>query len=249
LLMPTTPSPAVLQIVEVLGPAEQGKSIPFKCIAADGNLYYVKGQQTNRASLWREWICAHVAQAFGLTLPPFSLVQVDEMLLAELDPALRAIGCLPAFGSRAHAHASWLELGMAPHVPATVQRDVLAFDWWVHNTDRQNGNPNLLWDADQASLVVIDHNLALATDFNAQEFFQDHIFSAQWEAISSDLVVQAEYARRMNDALPVAALAIEQAPPEWLWENSEFDLPARFDRERALKTLSRCATDELWRTV
>ncbi len=53
----------------------------------------------------------------------------------------------------------------------------------------------------------------------------------------------------MSDALPAAALAIEQAPQEWLWENSEFDLPAKFDRDRALKALSRCATDELWRTV
>ena len=239
----------MLQIMEVLGPAEQGKSIPFKCIAEDGFIYYVKGQQTNRASLWREWICAHVAQAFGLALPPFSLVQVDDLLLTELDPELRAIGSLPAFGSRALTHASWLELGMAPQVPATIQRDVLACDWWVHNTDRQKGNPNLLWNAGQASLVVIDHNLALATDFDAQEFLEDHIFSTQWPGLSGDWVAQAEYARRMSDALPAAALAIERAPQEWLWENSEFDLPAKFDRDRALKALSRCVTDELWRTV
>lgn len=239
----------VLQIVEVLGPAEQGKSIPFKCIAEDGFMYYVKGQQTNRASLWREWICAHLAQAFGLALPPFSLVQVDEVLLAELDPEWRAIGRLPAFGSRQHAGTSWLELGMAHQVSAAVQRDVLVFDWWVQNTDRLLGNPNLLWDADKESLVVIDHNLALVPDFNAQEFLQNHVFSSQWGAISGDLVVQAQYATKILDVLPAAAVAIERAPEEWVWENSEFDLPARFDRDRALEVLSRCATDELWRTV
>lgn len=239
----------ILQITEVLGPADQGKSIPFKCIAEDGALYFVKGQQTNRASLWREWICAHVAHAFGLAIPPFSLVQVDEVLLAELDPQWRAIGCLPAFGSRLHAASSWLEFGMVAQVPAEVQRDVLVFDWWVRNTDRLKGNPNLLWDADRAALVVIDHNLALATDFDSQEFLSEHVFSGQWAAISEDLVVQAEYSRRMLGALPAAARAIDTAPQEWIWENSEFDLPAKFDRDQALAELSRCAAAELWRTV
>ena len=41
----------VVQIVEVIGPAEQGKSIPFLCGGSDGHRYYVKGQQTNRSSL------------------------------------------------------------------------------------------------------------------------------------------------------------------------------------------------------
>lgn len=40
----------VLQIVEVIGPADQGMSIPFKCRAEDGHLYFVKAQQT--ASQW-----------------------------------------------------------------------------------------------------------------------------------------------------------------------------------------------------
>lgn len=239
----------ILQIVEVLGPAEQGKSLPFKCIAEDGNLYYVKGQQTNRASLWREWICAHLARAFGLALPPFCLVQVDELLLVELEPEWRAIGCLPAFGSQRHPGASWLELGMAPQVPTRVQRDVLVFDWWVRNTDRIRGNPNLLWDAEQGSLVVIDHNLALEPDFDSQEFLADHIFAAQWPQLAADLVTQAEYARRLHEALPAATRAIATAPEEWLWENSEFDIPAKFDQSRAVEALSRCATPELWRTV
>jgi hypothetical protein len=247
--MPGTQVAPILQIVEVLGPAEQGKSIPFKCMGEDGNMYYVKAQQTNRGSLWREWICAHVARAFGLALPPFGLVQVDEALLAELDPEWRAIGSLPAFGSRQHPGTSWLELGMATLVPAEVQRDVLVFDWWVQNTDRLKGNPNLLWDAEQGSLVVIDHNLALDPDFNAQEFLEHHVFSAQWVGLPDDLVTQAQYARRMVLALPAAVEAIQCAPEEWLWENSEFDLPANFDRDRALEVLSRCENPELWRTV
>jgi hypothetical protein len=164
-------------------------------------------------------------------------------------PQWQAIGSLPAFGSRLHAGTSWLELGMAQQVPVGVQRDVLAFDWWVQNTDRLKGNPNLLWDTNKESLVVIDHNLALATDFSASEFFEHHVFSSQWAGITDDLMTRAQYGRKMVDALPAAALAIDLAPEEWLWENSELDLPTRFDRDRALKVLSRCVTDELWRTV
>jgi len=239
----------ILQIREVLGPAEQGKSLPFKCIAEDGDLYFVKAQQTNRASLWREWICAHLARAFGLNVPPFSLVQIDETLHAELPAEWRQLGCLPAFGSRQHRGTSWLELGMAPLVPKAAQRDILVFDWWVRNVDRLEGNPNLLWDQEHQAVVVIDHNLALDPDFKADEFIQEHVFAAQWGELADDLALRAEYGRRLSLALPAATLALQTAPEEWLWENSEFDLPAKFDRNGALAVLSRCATDELWRTV
>lgn len=138
---------------------------------------------------------------------------------------------------------------MAQRVPKTVQRDVLVFDWWVHNVDRLRGNPNLLWDQEHESLVVIDHNLALDLGFDRDEFLQHHVFASQWQGVVEDLVSRVEFGRRMNAALPAAALALQTAPPEWLWENSEFDLPANFDREGVLAALSRCATDELWRTV
>lgn len=240
-------TPPVLQIKEVLGLTDQGRSLPLKCIAEDGNLYFVKGQQTNRASLWREWICGHLAQALGLNIPPFSLVQVPEQLHAELPPDLRQVGWLPAFGSRCHHATGWLELGMAPSVPTMVQRDVLVFDWWVRNSDRLVGNPNLLWDVQNSSLVVIDHNLALAEDFDATDFLEHHVFGSQWGGL--DLVTKAEYERRLTDALPAATSALSFAPEEWMWENSEFDMPANFDGQAALRLLSRCATPELWRTV
>ena len=71
----------IVPIVEVIGPAAQGKSIPLLCGGADGHRYYVKGQQTNRASLWREWICGYLAEAMGLPLPPFAAVQLDPALV------------------------------------------------------------------------------------------------------------------------------------------------------------------------
>lgn len=195
------PSP-IIQIVEVIGPAAQGKSMPLLCGGADGHRYYVKGQQTNRASLWREWICGHLAEALGLPLPPFALVQLDPALVKELPKDQQAIGSQPAFGSRERPHTAWLELGISQRVPVELQCDVLVFDWWVRNTDRLCGNTNLLWDAEQEELVVIDHNPAL-----------------------------------------------DSAPEEWLWENSESDVPTRFDRAAALRVLERCTTPDFWRTV
>jgi HipA-like kinase len=62
-----------------------------------------------------------------------------------------------------------------------LQARVLAFDWWIANSDRLfvegAGNPNLLWAEDQRRLVVIDHNLAfdpsLMGDFWEQHAFRD----------------------------------------------------------------------------
>ncbi len=79
------PAFAPIPIIEILGPAEQGLSRPYKCRGEDGRLYYVKGRQTDRHSLWSEWLCGHLALAFGLNLPPFRLVEIPAELLALFD--------------------------------------------------------------------------------------------------------------------------------------------------------------------
>ena len=119
--------PTVLQIIEVQGPSLQGMSRPYKCIAEDGSLYYVKGKQTNRASLWKEWISAHLAVSLGLPLPPFALVQVDEALVAELPKEWRDIGTTPAFGSRHHDSATWFESSLIESNSPTSTRGVRTY--------------------------------------------------------------------------------------------------------------------------
>ncbi len=240
---------SVISLVEVLGFAEAGLSRPLRCRGADGHIYYVKGQQANRSSLWAEWLCGHAAQAFGLNIPPFSLVQLDEGLWQELPADYRSLGYLPAFGSRQHPQANWLEPSMAAHVAQQSQRDILVFDWWVRNKDRTKGNTNLLWDAQAEDLIVIDHNLAFDPEFLPSVFLDHHIFGAQWPALAADLVLQAQYSERLSLALATAQVACECAPEEWMWENSEFDVPTPFDADAALNLLARCATTELWRTV
>ena len=247
--MPNTAPPTILQIVEVLGPSVQGMSRPYVCIAEDGFRYYVKGQQTNRGSLWKEWISAHLAVALELPLPPFALVQADEALLAELPSEWRDIGTTPAFGSRHHDSTTWFEPSLVDKVPKAVQQAVLVFDWWVQNPDRLTGNTNLLWDANNQQLVIIDHNQAFHRSFDAQEFCAHHVFSAQWDVIQADLFLKGDWARRLGEALPRASWACDNAPSEWRWANAEMDVPADFEPSDALALLARFTTPEFWRTV
>lgn len=240
----------VLEIVEIIAKSEQGMQTPYKCRAEDGKIYYVKGRQTNRASLWHEWIGAYLGQSFGLPIPPFALVNISAEILAEVMPRWRDLGPGPAFGSENHPTAAWLEPSMCGLVPHAVQRDVLVFDWWIHNTDRFTFNSNLLWDTAEKQLVVIDHNKAFDPEFSAAEFLREHIFAERWYEVASDLLTQADYAQRLSQAASaVFDSACDNIPLEWQWENPECDIPARTDINAIRALLSRCETPELWRTV
>lgn len=238
-----------VQIVEILGPSDQGRSRPYKCRGDDDAIYYVKGRQTNRASLWHEWVCGHLAQRFGLHVPAFEIVEVGEDLLRETPAEWRDLGSGPAFGSRLYPCAVWMEVGLINLVPTNVQRDVLVFDWWIQNCDRLTGNTNLLIDAATKKLVVIDHNLAFDRQFSAEEFLAHHVFAANWPAICSDLVVQVEYSQRLSTALEGLSMACHNVPEEWRWANAEMDVPANFDLQYVQQTLNRCTTPELWSPV
>lgn len=238
-----------VQIVEILGPSDQGRSRPYKCRGEDDAIYYVKGRQTNRASLWHEWVCGHLAQRFGLHVPAFEIVEVGEDLLRETPAEWRDLGTGPAFGSRLYPCAVWMEVGLINLVPTNIQRDVLVFDWWIQNCDRLTGNTNLLIDAAAKKLVVIDHNLAFDRQFSAEEFLAHHVFAANWPAICSDLVVQAEYSQRLSTALEGLSMACHNVPEEWHWANAEMDVPANFDLQYVQQTLNRCTTPELWSPV
>lgn len=243
-------STEILEIMELLGPSEQGAEHPYLCRAEDGHLYYVKGRQTNRSSLWYEWICAALAREFGLQVPDFRLVHVCQELLDEAPREWRDLGAGVAFGSQQHASSVWLEKNLFDRIPDHIQRDVLVFDWWVRNTDRQKHNPNLLWDPATQELVVIDHNLAFDPDFSASGFLENHLFAAQWPHIVSDLVARTEYASRLSAALLAGFdVACDNAPEEWRWENPERDVAARVDLDAMRAFLSRCEDTELWRTV
>lgn len=235
-----------LQVVEILGRTEQGMQEPFKCIATDGHLYYVKGRQTNRASLCHEWICGHLGKELGLPLPPFELLHVPQVLVDELPVGWKVLGEGMAFGSRQHSGCTWLDVAQLQYIPMDLQTKIFAFDWWIQNIDRNDGNPNLLWSASQRELVVIDHNLAFDPTLTPEAFRQNHIFRRCWER--ADLVTRSDLQGRFCRAMDtVFEDACQNIPPAWHWNNPECDIPANIDLNSIQATLARCQLPDFWR--
>lgn len=241
-------SAEVIEVVEIQGKSEQGFQEPYQCLGSDGNLYYVKGRQTDRASLCKEWVCAHLGRQLGLPIPPFRLMNVSDEIIAEAPVELRAIGSGLAFGSQARIGCTWFSKGQSKDVDVKLQAAILAFDWWIQNTDRTDWNHNLLWDAKSSELVVIDHNLTIPSgaQFSPQEFLANHIFRAQ--LASFDLMSFAEMQQRFCEAADaVLDEACDNIPPEWSWMNPECDLPSNMDLAHVKATILRCKSADFWR--
>lgn len=238
--------PAVAEVIEIQGRSEQGAQKPFLCRADDGQTYYVKGRQTDRSSLCNEWICAHLAAQLGLPLPPFKLLHVGQELLDEAPRPWRELGCGIAFGSQRHPGCTWFDKAQIVHVPQDLQAGILAFDWWVQNVDRMDGNSNLLWDAQRNALVVIDHNLAFDPHLDAATFIENHIFRGCWQ--KTDLVSRDRLQDRLSEAMDaVFRRACDNVPSEWHWNNPECDIPAKVDIDAIAATLARCRSPDFWR--
>lgn len=235
-----------IEIVEILGKAEQGVQEPFQCIASDGHLYYVKGMQTDRSSLCNEWICAHLGQHLGLPIPPFGLLAVPEEIIAEVPPEWRCLGSGMAFGSRQHPGCTWFNKDQISQVSTAIQTSILAFDWWIQNTDRSDGNANLLWDTNHGSLVVIDHNLAFPEGFSAKEFLEAHIFRERWKEL--DLIGFDKLQERFcATADAVLDQACDNVPSEWNWVNAEADIPSNMNLDHVRSMVLRCKSADFWR--
>ncbi|MFG0602123.1 HipA family kinase [Delftia sp. WSY_4] len=238
--------PAIAEVIEIQGRSEQGAQKPFLCRADDGQTYYVKGRQTDRSSLCNEWICAHLAVQLGLPLPPFKLLHVSQELLDEAPRPWRELGCGIAFGSQRHPGCTWFDKAQILHVPQDLQASILAFDWWVQNVDRMDGNSNLLWDAHRSALVVIDHNLAFDPHLDAATFIENHIFRGCWQ--KTDLVSRDRLQDQLSEAMDaVFRFACDNIPPEWHWNNPECDIPARVDINAIAATLAKCKSPDFWR--
>ena len=157
-----------------------------------------------------------------------------------------------AFGSRKLGVVE-LSVSHLAYVPDEIQRDVLAFDWWIRNDDRtlseSGGNPNLFWDVSSEKLVVIDHNQAFDDGFAVENFSNLHVFHGQINALSADWVMQQHYRKRFLEVLADWDVICNTVPPEWWFIDAEQTIPTDFDRDATQQLLLRCQNDEFWKMI
>ena len=245
-----------LIIVEVIERSIQGRTEPYICRGDDGEVYFVKGRSATRRGLINEWQCANLAQAFGLPIAPFAIADVPQELMdADLTGWLKDLGAGPVFASR-KVMGQELTASQVQHIPLTVRRDVLVFDWWVRNDDRHltalGGNVNLLWqpgaqvDSAANGLVVIDHNLALDDDFSAQAFCQTHVFADDLADTFSDFVLRQTYENRFHQALKVWEPAWNNLPFAWNFVDLEQTVPYAYPRTEVVAILDLAQLPDFW---
>ncbi len=240
-----------LKIVEVVGRAEQGRTEPFLCRGDDDEVYFVKGlPAATPRGLVAELVCARLGQRFGLPIAPFSVADVPVELL-EADPVFLAdLGAGPVFASR---RVSGVELAFEHRglVPVTLRRDLLAFDWWIRNGDRNlselGGNPNLLWDPGRGGgLVVIDHNLAFDPTLTAQDFVATHVFAEEAVAVFDDFVARQVYVERFSAVLGEWKEDCDNVPLPWAFIDPEMTVSAGPLLDEFHRILKRALEDDFW---
>jgi hypothetical protein len=241
-------TPTVI-IEQVLSRSSSGTTRPFICVGDDGETYYVKGAGAGRHSLVSEWVAGQLAMAFGLPVQDFALAEVPGALMAvKAWPDLAELGEGVVFASRRLPHAQELTRITRDRVSDELGRDILVFDWWVHNQDRvltdNGGNPNLLWDTQAKALAVIDHNLAFDPDFDPQQFAELHVFADLWNSVFADFDRQAAYVQRMKTVLETLPTLRASIPAEWWWVAD--DVPAKISWEAISDCLERCFSADFW---
>lgn len=235
-----------MEIVEIIRPSDQGRTKPYLCRGDDEVLYYVKGQNAGPRAQCSEWIVGSLARNFGLPVPPFLPAYISPALLAETRQEWRGLGSGIAFASRMQIGVQWFEPGYAHAVNRELRRDVLAFDWWVKNFDRQQDNSNLLWHEATRQLSVIDFDLAFSTDFWPSLFQRYHVFNEDWDSIFGDIASQAEYSSRFIETLSIWDTVCQDMPEPWYPQRLSGGNAEVFDLKAARSILDRCLTNELW---
>lgn len=240
-----------LTVVEVLERSKQGRTEPYICRCDDGEVYFVKGRSATRPGLIAEWLCARLGEAFGLPIAPYAIATVPEELIeADLTGWLRELGGDEVFASQRVGAVELTEIH-CNLVPQTLRRDVIAFDWWVHNGDRnmtpKGGNPNLLWNPEgEGSLVVIDHNLAFDPEFSSSEFLKLHVFADDIPCMFKDFLLRDEYAARFAAVLGKWDEICDTIPVAWRFIDPERTVEVEFSIPGIKAFLDRALTDTFW---
>lgn len=157
-----------------------------------------------------EWMAGRLAQQLGLPIAPFEIVDVPRALIEEsLDKEHLDLGVGEAFGSQQIEFADSLLWTQRSLIDAGLRARLLAFDWWICNSDRilgeRDGNVNLLWTNAPEELHIIDHNNAFAKtvlEISWSGFCADHVFGQDYLGTTH----QQKFLLGPSEALDVAAI-------------------------------------------
>lgn len=219
---------------------------PFICRDEDGRDLWVKGPAWTAVELASEWICARLAQEWGLPLAECDLAQVPDELVAWSDVSqIASLGSGIGFASVHELGSVELDYGDIPKIDPELRADILLFDYWVHNADRilgeKGGNPNLLWVVQEDRLVMIDHNVAFDRDFSSPDFFGSHTFCdslGMW--LPSYRKKRQKKLLAILGDLPDILLSV---PEGWFADDTVKNLPLAEDLERMERVLRRVESD------
>lgn len=240
----------MVQIVEIIRRSDQGITRPYICRGDNSEIYFVKGKSAGRRSQICEWIAGKLGLAFGLPIAPFEIVEVPEELMAlDCGLDLSDLGSGPAFGSQ-RQEVMEFNFAVVNEVPNSLQQDVLAFDWWVRNNDRllteKGGNPNLLWNPEDQTLVVIDHNQAFDPEFNPDIFAESHVFSAQKHQVFGDMICCQDYNQKFSLALENWSSICDGIPKEWFFADKEMTVPVNISLDDVRRQLGEYQKNSFW---
>jgi hypothetical protein len=208
--------PSIRHITRVIDRSTQGTTRPYLCECDDGNTYFVKGIADGYSGHIAEWIAGTLGRQFGLPIPEFCQVEVDEELVAsDLSGQLADLGAGIRFGSRLVEHAVEFHPRMSGLVPPELRAKILLWDHWIANGDRwaegRKRNANLLWTNHDRGIYVFDHNLAFDRDganCRSRHIFKEDVFN--WT-----LDFRMDMLERMNLTLQGLDLAWDAMPTEW----------------------------------
>jgi hypothetical protein len=148
--------------------------------------FFARQDIEQQNALGREVYAGGLAREFGLNIPDFALITIDEAFRETLPKKLRdqlnrkhtQFGFGSEFIPGEHTYTPAL---LAKELAAYDIASIFAFDVLILNTDRRNKKPNILLDNDRYYLIDHEHTFALPQDVEPRQrvsnyYFKNHIF-------------------------------------------------------------------------
>ncbi|MCW1843455.1 HipA family kinase [Prosthecomicrobium hirschii] len=234
-----------MEIVEIVGQAKHGVTMPLRCRVEDGSIYYVKGPSAGYSSLTKELVCGRLAHAFGLPVPEIAVLTVPRAFRG-IGGAER-LGLGPVFGSKEIPQAFEVSYSDLADIPDQIAKQILFFDRWILNADRilskAGGNPNIIRSRD--GFFVIDHHNAFDPDAGEADFWKTHMFGGLRER-SIDKAFQVQFSDCCAICLEAWDDIIGAVPERWLYIDDLMTVECQPELAAMRAILDRVNEAEFW---